>query len=240
MRALLPIKTLAAAKQRLSHLLNASERRGLFTAMLHDVLAVLSRQSEVEGIILVSDDPVVADLARRYRCEWMPETPLDAQGLNAVVQAAVSALAQRDIDNIMVVHGDLPLLSNEALSLLIARHRRTGNKRLTLAPDRHRQGSNCLLATPASAFKFHYGADSCNQHLQQAAKSEFDAKVVLNTATGCDIDYPEDLVYLLEHAHGQVAQNTINYLNEQGIAARLDASVSNLTPLQGRQYERVS
>ena len=55
MWALLPIKTLAAAKQRLSHLLNASERQKLFTAMLHDVLAVLFRQSEVEGIILVSD-----------------------------------------------------------------------------------------------------------------------------------------------------------------------------------------
>ena len=240
MWALLPIKTLATAKQRLSHLLKASERQGLFTAMLHDVLAVLSRQSEVEGIMLVSDDPVVADLARRYGCEWMPETPLGARGLNAVVQAAVSALAQRDIDCIMVVHGDLPLLSNAALSQLIASHRRAGNKRLTLAPDRHRQGSNCMLATPASAFKFHYGADSCNKHVQQAAMSAFDAKVVLNTATGCDIDYPEDLVYLLEHAQGQVAQNTINYLNEQGIAARLNSGASNLTPLQGRQYERVS
>jgi 2-phospho-L-lactate guanylyltransferase len=111
---------------------------------------------------------------------------------------------------------------------------------LTLAPDRHRLGSNCILATPASAFKFHYGADSCNRHLQQAAKSEFDAKVVLNTATACDIDYPEDLVFLLEHAHWQVAQNTINYLNEQGIAKRLNVGESNLTPLQGRQYERVS
>lgn len=240
MWALLPIKTLAAAKQRLSSLLTPPQRQGLFTAMLEDVIAVLSRQPEISGITLVSNDPYVAQLAQRYNLELMPEAQLNARGLNAVVQAAVSALARRKIHDVMVVHGDLPMLDRGALSKLIGRHDREGDRRLTLAPDRHREGSNCLLATPASAFTFHYGADSYNLHLEQAAKSNFSSQVVVHQSTGCDIDYPEDLVYLLAHSSASQGQSTVNYLNEQRIAERLDAHVGDLIPPQGHQYERVS
>src|SRR3546814_11499697 len=50
--AVLPIKDMAAAKQRLSGALAPHERRGLFAAMAEDVLAALAAVDRFDGILL--------------------------------------------------------------------------------------------------------------------------------------------------------------------------------------------
>ena len=64
MWAVLPLKDFVSAKQRLSGVLSATERRRLFHAMVEDVLSVLIQAPSIVGIVIVSDDPTAALMAR--------------------------------------------------------------------------------------------------------------------------------------------------------------------------------
>ena len=64
--ALLPLKDLVKAKTRLSGVLAPHERRALAQAMVEDVISVLVTLEELEGILLVSDDPAAELLSHKY------------------------------------------------------------------------------------------------------------------------------------------------------------------------------
>ena len=83
MHAIVPIKNLSDAKERLSLLLDKSHRQGLFKAMTFDVLSVLKKQPGISGIVIVSDDPVAARLAEEHGTELLTENELKVKGLNA-------------------------------------------------------------------------------------------------------------------------------------------------------------
>ena len=165
---LLPIKNLSNAKERLSNLLDKTRRQGLFKAMTDDVISVLTKHPAISEVAIISDDPFAARLAKKHKTGLFTERALGARGLNAVIQATVSRLALRQIDNVMIIHADLPLIDASNLSKLISMHNNLDGPRLTLAPDRHRNGTNCLLCNPASAFTFQYGKDSFRNHCAEA------------------------------------------------------------------------
>jgi 2-phospho-L-lactate guanylyltransferase len=155
--ALVPVKRLDDAKRRLASHLRPVERQRLCRAMLEDVLATLSKCERIDGVTVVSDDDEVAALARRYACEHLPERELGVRGLNGVVSAAVSRLAERGVVSVMVVHGDLPMLTPGDVASLLDSHAALQEPSVTIATDRHRSGSNCVLASPAATFEFCFG-----------------------------------------------------------------------------------
>src|SRR5690606_41267907 len=63
--AVLPVKDLAGAQQRLAGVLGAAERRDLFAAMLEDVLGALAASGGLAGVLVVTRDPLAQDLAAR-------------------------------------------------------------------------------------------------------------------------------------------------------------------------------
>ena len=64
--AVLPVKDLAGAKQRLAGVLSATERRELFAAMLEDVLSALAASAGLAGILMVTRDPLAVAVGERY------------------------------------------------------------------------------------------------------------------------------------------------------------------------------
>ncbi len=64
--AVVPVKRLSLAKQRLAPLLSRNERAELVRTMLHDVLTTLCATPEVSGTIVVTADPDVAKLATLF------------------------------------------------------------------------------------------------------------------------------------------------------------------------------
>ena len=88
--AVVPVKELAGAKQRLSSCLSAEERRTLATTMLEDVLEAVSAVRELAGVLVVTVDPAATSLAqcasRKIRVATSPAppetatTPLDQLG----------------------------------------------------------------------------------------------------------------------------------------------------------------
>ncbi|MCP4996098.1 MAG: 2-phospho-L-lactate guanylyltransferase [Gammaproteobacteria bacterium] len=222
MWALLPVKEFSFAKERLSPVLNARERSELSIAMVKDVLSVLSQHSLLEGTLLVSADPLARRLAEQYAVTWLAESSLAAQSLNGVVQASVSYLAEQGIDDVLIIPGDLPLISQEEIARLITAHQRLNPKALTLAPDRVGDGSNCLLCRPASSFRFHYGAGSFRQHLAQARASGMTIYTAHLTGASLDIDTPGDLRELIQRATRNNAPHTWYYLQQIDLASQLN------------------
>lgn len=221
MWAVLPLKDFARSKQRLAGLLDETQRSDLLQAMATDVLRLLSRHPDVEGILVVSGDTAAHRLAHRFGADIVTETALGAKGLNPVVQAAMAVLARRGIADAMVLHGDLPLITAEEVSLLIAEHRSVDQPTLTLATDRHGDGSNGLLCATAPAPIFGYGKGSCQWHQEQARLAGMHCKVLSLPGIGHDIDEPDDLVAFLDHPNAIAAMNTRRYLAVSGIARHL-------------------
>lgn len=206
--ALVPVKRLDDAKRRLASHLRPVERQRLCRAMLEDVLATLSKCERIDGVTVVSDDDEVAALARRYACEHLPERELGVRGLNGVVSAAVSRLAERGVVSVMVVHGDLPMLTPGDVASLLDSHAALQEPSVTIATDRHRSGSNCVLASPAATFEFCFGEDSLARHLEVARNRGVEAAVAELPGTSLDVDTPEDLAALLREIGLQQGSHT--------------------------------
>lgn len=238
MWALIPLKSFADAKQRLSAVLNPEERRGLFQAMAKDVLSILKSHPDIENTLVVSVDPVARQLAKEYDAEFVDELNLKFRdintcGLNATVQAAVDGLALRGIDEVMIIHGDLPLISADEISYLVRAHRRLTPLHvlptLTIAPDGRREGTNCLLCTPASSIKYCYGDNSFALHISQASSIAVSSQIVSLPGVSCDIDTPADLAVLIERADPNNAFHSHCYITAHGLAERLDETKSQLS-----------
>lgn len=194
--ALVPVKRLDDAKRRLSGHLQPEERRRLCAAMLADVLVTLSRCTDIAGVTVVSDDQGAARLARQFTCEHLPEGELGARGLNDVVGAATSRLAERGITDVMVVHGDLPTMTPADVSSLLDRHATLDKPAVTIAADRHRSGSNCVVASPSSAFGFRFGHASLQRHIDAARERGIACLIADIPGLALDVDTPDDLAVL--------------------------------------------
>src|SRR5208282_5341382 len=71
--AVVPVKETALAKQRLSHVLSPLLRQALALAMFEDVIEALADVPELDGIAVVTDDPLVTEIALRWRAHVWTE-----------------------------------------------------------------------------------------------------------------------------------------------------------------------
>ena len=231
MWALLPLKNFSGAKQRLSDVLTPAERSGLFLAMVRDVLSVLQSHPNIDNTLIVSDAPEAQQLARDFGAQCLSESSLNVSGLNGSIQAGVGVLADQGIDDVMIIHGDLPLVSSADISQLFYAHQQQlqdaqkkdvtrAPRAMTISPDERREGSNCLLCTPASSMTYRYGSNSFSLHTAQARQLGIPLRVVYMAGTACDIDTPQDLAILLQRATPNNAPHSHAYITEQALLGR--------------------
>ena len=109
--ALVPVKDLTQAKERLSPLLSPAERYALAAAMLDDVLGALRQTSALERIALVTRDPHALSLAAQWGFEVVEEEP--GGDLTAAVESGVKVCRERGASSLAVIPGDIPLLRAE-------------------------------------------------------------------------------------------------------------------------------
>jgi 2-phospho-L-lactate guanylyltransferase len=200
MFALIPVKLLSRAKQRLAGALDGEDRPRLSEAMLHDVLSAITSQTAITGAAICSSDPSVAAIARAYGIGFIDEQTIQDSGLNAVVNATADRLAQEGVRSLMVIHGDLPLLTAEELGIFVSTHLSAGERAVTLTPDRHYDGTNLLAWNPGFAFTAAYGPGSFNRHTERAVALGLNPVICELAGAAFDIDYAEDFSRLLELA----------------------------------------
>lgn len=196
--AVVPFKSLRHAKQRLANYLTSEQRSQLVAAMLEDTLRALLATDGLERILLVSNDSFAEQLAQRLGIDYQAECA-QSSGLNSVLQAVGDELTRQDYTSMLIVHGDLPMLTANEAQQLIGLHLALNNrKKISLVPDRARDGSNCLICTPPNILHFSYGRGSCEKHLAIAAQGNIQSEIVELPGASLDIDEPQDLQQLIK------------------------------------------
>lgn len=211
--ALLPVKDLENAKQRLAPRLDAHERRMLFAAMLEDVLEALAGAESIAGILVVTRHAGARTLAERYGAGTLGEAR--NLGQTSAVTLGARALEARGAAGVIAVPADVPLVRPEDLDALLAAHRPAPS--ITIAPARDELGSNALVCSPPGVLPFRFGDNSFHPHVARARALGIEPCVVPRPRLALDIDTPADLRLF---ASQPSCTRTYRFLEESGILAR--------------------
>ena len=189
---LIPVKTLASAKQRLAPALEQEERTALATAMLKDVFEAVASWNRRPQVAVVTGDAEARSLARQCGFEILDD-PEEA-GESAAVERATHALEAQGAESVLVIPGDIPLVTAGELETIYAAAPLGGT---VLVPSHDGRGTNAALRKPASLFPLRFGNDSFLPHRQAAEATERPLMVLALPGIGLDVDTPQDLAALV-------------------------------------------
>jgi 2-phospho-L-lactate guanylyltransferase len=185
---LVPVKNLAAAKQRLAEVLDQPSRTRLAQAMLHDVLDALRGWRGRPQVALVTSDPFAVALAAQFKFENIPDP--DNSGETGAIEMATRVCVERDEESTLVIPADIPLIQAWELEEIVKSAPEEGS---VLVPAYDGRGTNAALRRPADLFPLRFGNDSFKPH-HAAAVATGKACVVLHLpGIAVDVDNPEDL-----------------------------------------------
>jgi len=198
--ALVPIRNRVDGKLRLSAEFEPSERRVLVESMAQHVVTTLLQSDVVSRVMVISKDiDFIDDVLPDVRGVALIHQPTSVAGLNAALDLGREWAMVRGVARLLVLSGDLPLLSVEDVRDLSQR-----SSRVVLASDWAGRGTNGLLLndgqSPGTAagmelipnFDFRFGADSLRKHVDEAARWGAHAEIVLGRGTARDLDTLED------------------------------------------------
>jgi 2-phospho-L-lactate guanylyltransferase len=187
--AVLPVKGFSRAKQRLRDRVPDGPRAGLAEAMVTDVLAALERVRGLDGVIVVTGEPVAAVLASSAGAEVVHD---DAEaGQSAATALGIVRAVERGADRVLLVPGDCPALDADELDALLALP-----DAVVIVPDRHGSGTNALLLAPPTAIAPSFGPGSRARHEAAARAAGVPWRALDVPSLGMDADTPDDLATL--------------------------------------------
>jgi 2-phospho-L-lactate/phosphoenolpyruvate guanylyltransferase len=178
-----PVKSFALAKQRLSPVLTNTQR----STLGRELATRLVEANRELGPMIVSDDDDVATWACELGVRFLRE---EEPGLNQAVTAAFIALRSENVKTAVIAHSDLATASS---LLWVAKF-----DGITIVPDRRSEGTNVLAIPTAVDFDFSYGVGSFSRHYRTALATASNVRVVADRFNGVDLDSPSDL-RLLRH-----------------------------------------
>ena len=191
--AVIPVKEMQGAKQRLAPVLSPALRRELALAMLEDVLEAVAGVQGLGGAILVTVAPEAEELARRYGMATLADGAHD--GHTGAVNAGAQHLIANGRSTMLTLPGDLPLVTAAEIAQLIAAHGPA--PAFTIAPAHDELGSNAIIMSPPQAVPLRFGEDSYFPHLAAARAQGIEPRIVPLSGIAFDIDNPQDLHHFL-------------------------------------------
>jgi 2-phospho-L-lactate/phosphoenolpyruvate guanylyltransferase len=186
--AIIPVKPLNRAKSRLARALKAHTRAALVRSIFSRTLDVIAQVPRIDGVIVVSRDLTILELARQRNAIALAESE---SGLNSAITQAAQWTVKHHARSVIVIPVDLPLITAIDLDAVIDRAEE--ERCVVIAPDRHEDGTNVLLVSPPDAIQFAYGAASFNVHRAQAIERGISVHEYRSPTTAFDIDVPDDL-----------------------------------------------
>ncbi len=175
---LIPLRSLASGKARLGEALELTERIALIEMMAERVI----NAAHDLDVLVVYDDPSVATWAEERGASVLrPDTP----GLNQAITAGRDHLRSIGCERVIVAHADLPYA--EDLRVMITDHE------ISIAPDRHRDGTNVLSIPTNLDFSFAYGPGSFASHVTLAQDLGIEPHIIDVPGLAWDVDHPDDL-----------------------------------------------
>ncbi len=193
--AVVPVKTLAESKSRLSPYLGRGGVERLAVAMLGDVLEALLRSQGLDRVAVVTPDANVARAAIDAGAEALLR---DDPGLNAAIDAAAGELAAGEHDTLLVVLGDVAGIETSDVDALLDAAPAIG---VALAPSSD-GGTAALLRSPAGVIGSAFGANSAKRHRERAEAAGVPFLEVRLDSLCLDLDELEDLDRFLAREGG--------------------------------------
>jgi 2-phospho-L-lactate guanylyltransferase len=180
-RVVICARPLDVAKSRLRPLGEAA-RQGLALAMTHDVLEAVGGTPGVSEVVLVSDDPSLAHLARAVGAVVLGDPGL---GLNRAFLHGMGTGRSGDTWTAMLM-ADLPCLTSHVLQRVLdaaARHR------TAVVADRGGIGSTLFTTAPDCPARPRFGDGSLHQHVATGSTPV----AADEPRARCDVDTQADL-----------------------------------------------
>ena len=215
MWGIIPIKSLNQAKHRLKHVLYPDERQEFFNAMFEDVLSTMMSVPDFEQVAVATVCPAACIIAKKYGAIVL-STSQD-EGQTAAVERSAEILDARGITSMLVIPGDVPLVTVEEIKIVLELHEKAPS--MTIVPAQDELGSNCIALSPTTAAPLRFGPNSYFPHLETARKLGLSLQSPKLTGLGLDIDTPEDLLVLSRQT---VCTRAQEYLLKKNIVERLN------------------
>jgi 2-phospho-L-lactate guanylyltransferase len=181
--ALVPVKAAGTGKQRLAHCLTQAQRAELIRVMLGEVLTALARAPSIDQVLVLSSE-------RGHVPNAIEVVSDPGTGLNASLQAMLPALQARGATRLTILFADLPLVSAEDVSALMAA---AAAGAAAAAPDHAGSGTNALTLPLPTPFRLKFGPGSFAAHVAEAARTRLSLTRVQRQGLACDIDEPADI-----------------------------------------------
>jgi 2-phospho-L-lactate guanylyltransferase len=189
-----PVKTFDLAKQRLSGILQPSERAALARSMLIDVLNVVASAISPSNVIVVTSSPDASDIATSAGMRVLHEAA--CSDLNSAIEAASRHAIVQKADGFLMLPADIPEITTAAIHQAFAALDR--NCSLVLAPAISDGGTNLFACRPPQAIRPEFGTMSFARHLAAGERAGLACHVLNGPELGRDIDSPDDLIRFLD------------------------------------------
>lgn len=212
--AILPVKPFNDAKERLSTGLNPQQRQLMARAMVSDVFAALAQCRELDGVVVISAEPTIAELAGDVASAVLVD---ERTGHSDAASRGVTWALENDFERVVMVPGDCPLLDPNELDDLLLRCQ-DDRIEFAIVPDRMGTGTNALVIRPPAAVAPAFGPGSRARHVALGLAAGVRVAEIEVPTLALDLDTADDLMELAE----RVAQPDHEAINtEQAIATIL-------------------
>ncbi len=187
--AVIPVKAFARGKSRLGVVLSDPVRTAFARGLFEHVASVLKACPRVRGVVVVSDDSEVRELASAQG--FVSTADPRGLGLAGVVDHGLAEARARGATAAFVCMADLPRLQVSDLERVIDA---LSEHAVVVVPDLAEAGTNLLCTAPAGAFPSCFGrVDSFVSHLSRAREHGFEPLTLRLPGLCFDVDGPEDL-----------------------------------------------
>jgi 2-phospho-L-lactate guanylyltransferase len=201
---LIPVKSLATAKQRLSEALDQAHRTLLAEAMLRDVLAAAASVRDRLDVFLVTGDAQAQAIAAEFSFGVIEDARNESE--TAAIEMATAWCQRNGYDTTVVIPADVPLVTSTELHRVLDAAPAEG---AVFVPAYDRRGSNCILRRPVSIIPLRFGNDSFLPHCEAMRKTGKPLIILEFSGVGLDIDSPHELDLLVQREGNTHAQRLL-------------------------------
>jgi len=188
--ALVPLKSPARAKSRLSPLLDEKQRRDLHQRLANHVINQLQQCPHIDQVAVITSD--AADFFQTLHNPPLLISQENELGTAAAFEFGLTKIP-KNVRRVLLISADLPLLDLASLDALFTA---CNNVDLGIVPDRHNSGSNALLCRTPEKLIPAFGEASFAKHLAMAVTAGISHIIVRHPNLCFDLDTPDDFAQL--------------------------------------------
>tara|TARA_B100000530_G_scaffold244713_1_gene160083 strand:+ start:105 stop:749 length:645 start_codon:yes stop_codon:yes gene_type:complete len=185
---IIPIKSLALAKSRLSNVLTKNERFNITVNMFLEVIKA-SKKSLSNEIWVIGEDKLFKDICSCFNVTWIQD---EGCGLNNILNNKFSDAFKKNLTPIYIA-SDLPFIEFNDINMAI--NLSNFGQDFVFSPAYNDKGTNLIIAPVLSDFLIKLGNYSLDKHTDQVVELNSKFSFCKQEGLVFDLDTVEDLNY---------------------------------------------